>query len=146
MIVQTIQLALAPVFVLVAIGNILNMLTSRLGRVVDRTREMQEAYRTTTGEEHDASVRELRMLARRTMLIGRAQLMMVLSAITIGLTVVMIFSGSFLHAATEPAVALCFAAAIALLLAGLILFLMETRVASAQLRVPLAFLELDRTL
>lgn len=146
MIVQTIQLALAPVFVLVAIGNILNMMASRLSRVVDRTREMQVAFRETEGEEHDASVRELRMLARRTHLIGRAQLMMVLSAITIGLTVVLIFSGQFLHSATEPLVAISFASAIALLLAGLVLFLMETRVASEQLRVPLSFLELDRDL
>ena len=30
-IAQTIQLALAPVFVLVAIGNIMNILTTRLG-------------------------------------------------------------------------------------------------------------------
>jgi len=146
MIVQTIQLALAPVFVLVAIGNMLNMMASRLSRVVDRTREMQAAYMQTKGEEHDASVRELRMLARRTQLIGRAQLMMVLSAITIGLTVVLIFSGEFLDAATGPVLAISFAAAIALLLAGLVLFLMETRVASEQLRVPLNFLELDRDL
>lgn len=146
MIVQSIQLALAPVFVLVAIGNILNMLAARHGRVVDRTRTMQAAYKQTEGEEHDSSVRELRMLARRTTLIGRATLMLVLSAITIGLTVVLIFSGSLLHAATESVVAVCFATAIALLLAGLVLFLIETRVASAQLRVPLNYLELDRKL
>lgn len=146
MIVQSIQLALAPVFVLVAIGNILNMLASRHARVVDRTRDMQTAFLTTTGEDHDASVRELRMLARRTVLILRAQLALVLSAITIGLTVVLIFSSQFIHASTEPFVAICFAAAIGLLLWGLVLFLMETRVASAQLRVPLSFLELDRDL
>ena len=35
MIAQTIQLALAPVFVLVAIGNLLNLLSSRLGRAAD---------------------------------------------------------------------------------------------------------------
>ncbi|WP_066553605.1 DUF2721 domain-containing protein [Croceicoccus bisphenolivorans] len=146
MIVQSIQLALAPVFVLVAIGNILNMLASRHARVVDRTREMQTAFLKTTGEEHDASVRELRMLARRTYLIGRAQLTLVLSGITIGMTVVLIFSSQFIHASTEPFVAICFALAIALLLWGLVLFLMETRVAAEQLRVPLSFLELDRDL
>lgn len=146
MIAQSIQLALAPVFVLVAIGNILNMLASRHARVVDRTRDMQAAFLTTTGEEHDTSVRELRMLARRTLLILRAQLALVLSAITIGLTVVLIFSSQFVDASTEPFVAICFALAIGLLLSGLVLFLMEMRVASAQLRVPLSFLELDRDL
>ncbi|HTK72651.1 MAG TPA: DUF2721 domain-containing protein, partial [Croceibacterium sp.] len=38
MIVQTIQLALTPVFMLVAIGNIMNILSTRLARIVDRSR------------------------------------------------------------------------------------------------------------
>ena len=53
MIAQTIQLALAPVFVLVAIGNILNLLSSRLGRVVDRSRHLQERHMATEGPDHD---------------------------------------------------------------------------------------------
>lgn len=146
MIVQSIQLALAPVFLLVAIGNILNMLASRHGRVVDRTREMQTAYKETEGEEHDASVRELRMLARRTSLIGRATLLLVLSAITVGLTVVLIFSGAMFHAAVEALIAATFALAVALLLGALVFVLLENRVAAEQLRVPSVYLELDREL
>ena len=49
MIAQTIQLALAPVFVLVAIGNIMNILSTRLGRVVDRSRHLQERHAETAG-------------------------------------------------------------------------------------------------
>ncbi len=50
MIAQTIQLALAPVFVLVAIGNILNILAQRLSRVVDRSRLLQrQAQRRPKG-------------------------------------------------------------------------------------------------
>ena len=52
MIAQTIQLALAPVFVLVAIGNLLNLLSSRLGRVVDRSRRLQERHTATEGSDH----------------------------------------------------------------------------------------------
>jgi len=146
MIAQTIQLALAPVFVLVAISNILNMLAARLSRVVDRTRQMQIAHAETSGEEHDAAVRELRMLARRTTLIGRAMLMLVISGISIGITVVLLFSGGLMHNAPELLVAASFSVAIALLLAGLVLFLLETRIASRQLRVPHGLLELDRKL
>ena len=47
MIAQTIQLALAPVFVLVAIGNIMNLLSTRLSRVVDRSRHLQERHVAT---------------------------------------------------------------------------------------------------
>ena len=56
MIAQTIQLALAPAFVLVAIGNIMNLLSSRLGRIIDRSRHLQELYNTTSGPDHDAVV------------------------------------------------------------------------------------------
>ena len=48
MIAQTIQLALAPVFVLVAIGNIMNILSTRLGRIVDRSRVLQEQPQDTS--------------------------------------------------------------------------------------------------
>lgn len=48
MIAETIQLALTPVFVLVAIGNIMTMLAGRLARVVDRARYVQQLYPETT--------------------------------------------------------------------------------------------------
>ena len=72
MIAQTIQLALAPVFVLVAIGNIMNILSGRLGRVVDRSRHLQARHSETEGHEHDLLVLEIRNSDRRIALIGRA--------------------------------------------------------------------------
>jgi hypothetical protein len=81
MIAQTIQLALAPVFVLVAIGNIMNILSGRLGRVVDRSRVLQQRHGETEGQEHDAVVREIRIVDVRIKLIGRAILLLVLSGL-----------------------------------------------------------------
>ena len=72
LIVQTIQLALTPVFMLVAIGNIMNILSTRLARIVDRSRVLRQKHPETEGPEHDALVRELRFIARRIHLIGRA--------------------------------------------------------------------------
>ena len=96
MIVQTIQLALTPVFVLVAIGNILNILSTRLGRVVDRARTLQERYEGTQGAEHDMIVSELRLVHKRMTLITKAIKFMVLSALAIGVTVAVLFlSGVF---------------------------------------------------
>ena len=87
MIAQTIQLALAPVFVLVAIGNILNLLSSRLGRVVDRSRHLQGRHTATEGTEHDMVVAEIRLLDQRIRLITRAVLALVVSGLAIGTTV-----------------------------------------------------------
>src|SRR5688572_19125276 len=94
-IAQTIQLALAPVFVLVAIGNIMNILSTRLGRIVDRSRHLVERHPKTSDEEHDALVREIRLVDRRIHLIGRAILLLVLAALSISLTVVLLFVEDF---------------------------------------------------
>ena len=85
MIAQTIQLALAPVFVLVAIGNLLNLLAGRLGRVVDRARSLQARYKETEGDEHDEVVREIRSVDQRIAMINRAMLLLVVSALMIAL-------------------------------------------------------------
>ncbi|MFN3288234.1 MAG: DUF2721 domain-containing protein, partial [Sphingomonadaceae bacterium] len=41
---RTIQLAIAPVFLLTAIGAILGVVTTRLGRAIDRARALEAEY------------------------------------------------------------------------------------------------------
>lgn len=146
MIAQTIQLAVAPVFLLVAIANIINLLAARLGRVVDRSRVLQAEYGETTGAEHDHRVAELRMVAHRIDLINRAMLLLVLSGLVVGLTVVILFIGEVNPVNLPQVAAVTFILSIALLMWALVLFLFETRAASAILRIPETFLELDRKL
>jgi hypothetical protein len=143
---QTIQLALAPVFVLVAIGNIMNILSQRLGRVVDRSRVLQQLHGNTTGEEHDAVVREIRTVDRRIEMISRAILMLVLSGLSIGLCVALLFIEEILHANAQQFAAGAFILAIGLLMAALTLFMRETRHATTVLRIPETYLERGRRL
>ncbi len=144
MIAQTIQLALAPVFVLVAIGNIMNILTSRLARVVDRSRHLQTLHGQTEGDAHDMVVIEIRQLDRRITLIGSALRLLVLSGLTIGLTVAILFSQEFSSVDLQLVAAGAFLIAIGLLMWSLLLFLRETQVAAEALRIPETFLEKDR--
>jgi len=144
MIGETIQTALTPVFVLVAIASIINFLTARLGRVVDRSRELRKLHAITEGVEHDMIVCEMRVLARRIELTGRAMLMLVLSGLSIGVTVVILFVGGLAAQDLDQIAAGSFILSIILMLIGLILFLLETREASASLRIPETYLELDR--
>jgi hypothetical protein len=146
MIAQTIQLALAPVFVLVAIGNIMNILSTRLGRVVDRSRVLQELHGATSGDEHDAVVREIRTVDRRIAMISRAILMLVLSGLTIGLCVALLFLEELLDVNLQQIAAAAFMLAIGLLMLALTLFMRETRHATAVLRIPRTYLEPERKL
>jgi hypothetical protein len=145
-IAQTIQLALAPVFVLVAIGNIMNILSTRLGRIVDRSRHLVERHSQTTGVEHDVVVREIRLVDRRIHLIGRAILLLVLAGMSIGLTVVLLFLEDFAAINLKLYVATAFIISLGLLMGALLLFLRETREAAAVLRIPESYLELERKL
>lgn len=143
-IAQTIQLALAPVFVLVAIGNIMNILSTRLARVVDRSRHLQREHAQTSGDDHDAVVREIRMIDRRIKLIGRAILLLVLSGLSIGTCVALLFVEELLKVNLQQVAGAVFFLAIALLMSALWLFLQETRQATAALRIPKTYLELER--
>lgn len=146
MIAQTIQLALAPVFVLVAIGNIMNLLSSRLGRVVDRSRDLQDQHTATEGPEHDMVVAEIRLLDRRIRLITKAIALLVASGLAIGTTVAVLFLAELAGLQLQQLVAACFMLAIALMMWALVLFLSETRIAAQQLKVPKGYLELEREL
>lgn len=146
MIAQTIQLALAPVFVLVAIANIMNLLSTRLGRVVDRSRQLQDRHVATSGQDHDAVVVEMRAIARRIHLITRAIFLLVLSGLAIGTTVAILFVEEITAISLPLLAAAFFLIAIALVMSALVLFLRETRVAANQLRIPKAYLELEREL
>ncbi len=143
-IAQTIQLALAPVFVLVAIGNIMNILTTRLGRIVDRSRTLQKLHGETVGAEHDVVVIEIRYVDRRIHLIGRALLLLVLSGLAIGVTVGSLFVGEMIDHELRNLTGITFFVAIALLMLALVYLLLETRIAANSLRLPQELLELER--
>ena len=97
-ITHVIQLAIAPVFLLTAIGTIIGVLNVRLGRNVDRRRLMEEELRASLEnnetDEQRASRRELRLLAHRVRLIYFAMLSAGLGALLVCLVV----AGAFLDA------------------------------------------------
>lgn len=146
MIAHTIQLALAPVFMLVAIGNILNLLSSRLARVVDRARHLQARHAGTEGHEHDMVVTEIRLVDRRIILVTRAIRLLVMAGIAIGTTVAALFIEQLAGYPLAWVVSAFFLIAVTLLMWALSLFLLETQVATAAIRIPRDYLEQEREL
>ena len=141
---QTIQSAVAPVFLLVATGGILNVTTGRLARVVDRSRALEGLYRDTTGPEHQRVVWELRRLDRRMTIINSSISLCVACGVVVCLMVAALFGGEVAGFSTGVPVALLFVVAMALLIGGLVLFLVEVRLAAATIRVRKELLERDR--
>ncbi len=140
-IAQTIQLAIAPVFLLAGIGAILNVLAGRLARVVDRSRVLEERHASSEGEDHRRTVIELRVIDRRMRLANAAIALIVASAIVVCVLVALLFITQMAGLAFRVAVAICFVLGMALLIAGLILFLIEINLALRALRVREELLE-----
>jgi hypothetical protein len=97
-ITRIIQLAVAPVFLLTAIGTILSALNNRLGRIVDRRRIIEDRVRKglPEGEQPKAEdVYELELLARRISLIYHAIVLAIVCALFVCLLVASAFLGVF---------------------------------------------------
>lgn len=142
-IAQTIQLAIAPVFLLAGIGAFLNVLAGRLSRVVDRSRVLEELHAGSTGAEHERQISELRLLDRRITLANASIFLCVASAIAVCTLVALLFVTQLADLAYRTAVAIAFILAMVLLIVGLVLFLLEIRLATRGLRIRKELLQRD---
>ena len=127
---RTIQLAVAPVFLLTAIGTIINALAGRLARAVDRRRMLEEVVYAQEGERHEQSMYELRNLQRRIQLVLWAMALSVLSALLVCLLIGTAFVGAFISIDLTRPVALLFVGSVAALTVGLVLFMREVFLAA----------------
>jgi len=141
-VISVLQTALTPAFLLVAVGSLLNVLTGRLARIVDRSRELQRQYAQTEGPAHDRIVRELRIIEKRMRVVGSSILFAVLSAIAVCIMIGVLFLMG-LSAVSAAGVAIgVFMLALVLLAACLLQFVREIRLATYAIYVPEEYLEL----
>ena len=133
---HTIQLAVAPVFLLSGIAALLNVLASRLARIIDRARTVERLVATGAPgtAEVDTAHAELLVLRARTHLINRAIGLCTSSALLVASVVAAIFLGSFVRVDLSAAVAVAFVAAMLALIGGLVSFLREVHHSTRWLR------------
>jgi len=131
-----IQVALTPIFLISAIGVTLNVLTSRLARIVDRARVMESQV---CSPDYQAGGRDLhaalRVLARRARFIYAAITLITLSALFIALVVVMLFVNAFAHWDLAAFIAIMFILSMLSFAAALTAFLIEVRIATTTLQI-----------
>ena len=135
-IAHLIQVALTPIFLISAIGVTLNVLTSRLARIVDRARAMEDRllHPDYVHDGRDLHA-QLKILARRSRWINAAIILITLSALFIALVVVMLFVNAFLRFELSAVIAGMFIMSMLTLAAALLTFLIEVRIATTALRI-----------
>ena len=120
-----IQLAIAPVFMLTAIGTVINALSIRLGRAVDRRRELEERLAAMTADELPSAQDELATIARRIRFVYLSIVFAVISALFVALLIAFAFIGAFVRTDLSPTIAAMFVCAVVALIVCLLLFLRE---------------------
>jgi len=135
-IAHLIQVALTPIFLISAIGVTLNVLTSRLARIVDRARAMEDRllHPDYVHDGRDLHA-QLKVMARRSRWINAAIILITLSALFIALVVVMLFVNAFLRYELSALIAGMFIMSMLTLAAALLAFLIEVRIATTTLRI-----------
>ncbi len=135
-IAHLIQVALTPIFLISAIGVTLNVFTSRLARIVDRARGMEERLRTAAVRQDGAGLHvSLAILEKRARWMNAAITLITLSALFIALVVVMLFVNAFLRWDLSAFIACMFILSMLSLASALLCFLIEVRIATANLRI-----------
>ncbi|WP_186374216.1 DUF2721 domain-containing protein [Roseomonas gilardii] len=114
---RTIQLAVAPAFLLSGIMAVLNILTTRLSRLVDRTRALRAGAEPAPGE--------MSRLRRRARLVQFAITGCILSAFLLCALLVISFAGPFFDLRVGLLLGALLVAALIVLMGSLAFFLAE---------------------
>ncbi|HKW37418.1 MAG TPA: DUF2721 domain-containing protein [Burkholderiales bacterium] len=122
---RLIQLAIAPVFLLTAVGTIIGVLSNRLGRVVDRSRFLEDRLRQMQPEAQKLVREELLVLGRRVRLVYGSMVLAVICALCVGLLIAVAFVDAFIEVDLSKFIGLLFMAAMLAFILALLVFLRE---------------------
>ncbi|MCA3106680.1 MAG: DUF2721 domain-containing protein [Rhodocyclaceae bacterium] len=134
---HAIQLAVAPVFMLTAIAGLIGALATRLGRIIDRARNLEERIREGRLVDQpavEATYLELRRLKVRGRVVNASVGLLALAAMMIGATVLSLFLGETTDSRISPLVSITFLSGVVCFVLALVGFLLETLLAGYTLR------------
>ncbi|MFT7675295.1 MAG: hypothetical protein ACI845_003716 [Gammaproteobacteria bacterium] len=125
-IANVIQISVAPVFLLAGIAGLLAVLTSRLGRALDRSRSLQATETDFLPEKQRLGLEtEMLSLIRRGRLIHIAISLATTSALLVCFVIILLFTGTLAKANLSVFIASLFIVALSVLSLAFLSFLLE---------------------
>jgi len=132
---HVVQLAVAPVFLLVAIASMLALFSNRLSRIIDRSRVLTNILETSPPNKVDRIHAELVILTRRSKYISLSITLCTITALLVCAVVAILFLGNFFQFGIAILIALLFITAMILIVLALFIYLREILIATANLRI-----------
>lgn len=134
---QVLQLSITPVALISGVGLLLLSMTNRLGRVIDRSRDLGREVSDTSAPHHASTVTELRLLFRRARLLLAAVLLIGISVFLAALMVAGLFAMHLLNVSLSDLILTLFGISLACLVASIAGFLGDVFLSIRWLKVSL---------
>jgi hypothetical protein len=132
---HTIQLAIAPVFLLTGVATNLTVLTNRLARIIDRSRVIEDRFDAKLITDPEKPRAELIALYQRTYLINRAITLSTTCGLLVCITIAALFMGNALGLALSTFIAFMFTFAMLALIGSFVYLLREIFVAIGSISI-----------
>jgi hypothetical protein len=124
-ILPIIQLAITPVILISGIGALVISMTNRMGRIVDRTRNLAGLMRQATGADRNYIEQQLHIMFRRAKLMRFSMTMAATSMFVSGLLIVVIFISALFNETLAWVILGLFGLSVSMLLAALASFIRD---------------------
>ena len=135
--VEIIQLALAPIFLIMGIGTMVNVATGRVSRIIDRARWFEEAARDDPERINQKARREIQSLNKRLQLANWSINLLLAAAVVTCFTVMVLMLNGLVNTNLHDLIIVTFMLCMMLLTGGLIAFFFEVSLATANLKIKL---------
>jgi Protein of unknown function (DUF2721) len=133
-IIRVIQIALTPIFLLAAIATLLNVFSTRLGRVADRVDLMSARLETATPEAAGHIAFQLSYLRKRSLVLDAAVVLGTIGGAATCAAALALFVGTLRDLTATSVLFALFGLALVCTIAALVMFLVEMLMAGKGLR------------
>lgn len=136
-IVPVLQVAIGPVILISGVGLLLLTLTNRLGRAIDRARQLKAELPKRTEPDREQVVAQVAILYRRARLIRLSITLAALSALLASALIIILFLAALLRWEEGLLVSLLFMACMTALFASLVAFIGDINLSLQALKLEL---------
>lgn len=121
------------------VGLLLLSMTNRLGRAIDRSRQLTEAYRSGTETDRTRLKGQLDILWQRALLIRASIVWAALAVLLAALLMIFLFLSTLLNLRIEPVIAILFGACMVTVIVSMVYFIRDINLSLRALQLEMNF-------
>lgn len=135
--IPVLQVAIGPVILISGVGLLLLTLTNRLGRAIDRSRQLAREMRECTGLDQERLARQVKILYRRAGLIRVAVVMAAVCVLLVAVLISALFFTALFNLNAAWIISGLFVGCMASLIVSLVAFIKEVQLSLQALKLEL---------